>query len=208
MVADPAERFPTPDPLEAPLRLRPDLTPLGGSAVRAVLIELSANTLREVSLYEAAFNPVDVDPDDITVLNDRLVEYAQNKGLLHPDEADWLRARLQGEELPELPDGFASGKNSTVNYIRGLIRDYPGELNHEGDKDRRHYALAMKGILNKFIAEGKSVEEIQAWVDTLTGQRNAYNDIDSDDIPIILLGGLDAVFRATQPLPLRRVPNE
>lgn len=186
---------------------------LGEGAVRAALrrdVE-SANPADTVTVYEASYHPEHIASEELMAALDHTAGYAVEKSLLAPEEAEWLRCRLQGLEVPELPNGYASGKSSTRSYLLGLIRDHPGDMNSEGP-DRRRRAMAMKGLLQKFLGDPHprrrippmEVTEIESWVATVSGCNNMFGDVTPDDVLPMLAGGFDAVFRRAPRPPLAR----
>ena len=136
---------------------------------------------------------------------------AVEKSLLASEEAEWLRCRLQGLAVPELSEEHASGRSSTQSYLLGLVRDHPGDMNNEGP-ERRRRAMAMKGLLQKFLGDPHprrriapmDISEIESWVAGISDRNNMFGNVTPDDVLPMLAGGFDAVFRRAPRPPLAR----
>ena len=212
MVADPTERY-QPEWYEAEGLVtfeHPARVSLGEGAVRAALRDTEPVT-DTVTVYEASYYPGQVTPEELASAIDHTARYAVEKSLLAPEEAEWLRGRLQGLEVSELSEEHASGRSSTQSYLLGLIRDHPGDMNNEGP-DRRRRAMAMKGLLQKFLGDPHprrritpmEVAEIEAWVASVNDRNNMFGNVTPDDVLPMLAGGFDAVFRRAPKPPLAR----
>ena len=210
MVADPTERYQPeqyeaeePATFEHPARLL-----IGEGAVRAVLRDAEPNGL---TLYEASYHAGHITPEELAAAIDHTAGYAVEKSLLAPEEAEWLRCRLRGFAVPELSEEHASGRSSTQSYLLGLVRDHPGDMNNEGP-NRRRRAMAMKGLLQKFLGDPHprrriapmDISEIESWVAGISDRNNMFGNVTPDDVLPMLAGGFDAVFRRAPRPPLAR----
>ena len=210
MVADPTERYQPeryeaekPATFEHPARLS-----LGEGAVRAALRDTEPEGM---TLYEASYYPGHVAPEQLIAAIDHTAGYAVEKSLLAPEEAEWLRCRLQGFAAPELSEEHASGRSSTQSHLLGLVRDHPGDMNNEGP-ERRRRAMAMKGLLQKFLGDPHprrriapmDISEIESWVAGISDRNNMFGNVTPDDVLPMLAGGFDAVFRRAPRPPLAR----
>lgn len=205
MGAGPTERYPSKrhEAEESASHEHPARLSLGEGAVRATLHHVeSARPTDGMTLYEASFYPDQIMSEDLAAVIDHTMSYATEKGLLASDEAEWLRARLQGFEVPELSEEHVSGRSSTQSYLIGLIRDHPGDMNNEGP-DRRRRAMAMKGLLQKFLGDPHprrritpmAIAEIETWVAGIHDRHNMFGDVAPGDVLPMLVGGFDATFR-------------
>jgi hypothetical protein len=199
-MTDPTERFSDPTNYEDEV-FEPNPVVIGEGALRATAHEI----LGGKTLYEAAFDPDTADEHDVQTAIDDMAEFARTEGLLHDIEAESLRRRLRGMDPIELPDQYVSGKGSTANLLLGLIRDYPGQMNREADKDRRRHAQAMKNLMQKFIRDDMSISEIQDWIGAISGQQNMYGHIKPEHVPVVLAGAFDALLREAATLPSSRL---
>lgn len=210
MVADPTERY-QPEWYEAEELVtfeHPARVSLGEGAVRAALHDTEPEGM---TLYEASYYPGHVAPERLIAAIDHTAGYAVEKSLLAPEEAEWLRCRLQGFAAPELSEEHASGRSSTQSYLLGLVRDHPGDMNNEGP-ERRRRAMAMKGLLQKFLGDPHprrriapmDISEIESWVAGISDRNNMFGYVTPDDVLPMLAGGFDAVFRRAPRPPLAR----
>ncbi len=220
MVADPTEHYQSgwyeaevPETYEHPVRLS-----LGQGAVRASFRNLEAiKPASNITLYEASFYPEYIAPEELAVAIDHTAGYAVEKKLLAPEEAEWWRQRLRGDEAPDSPKGYtlAGGGPTTQSYLLELLRRHPGDMNGEGP-DRRRRAMAMKGLMQKFLgnpnthpdrhATPMGITEIEEWVTTVNGDRhNMFFAVEPAHVRPMLAGGFDAVFRRAPNPPLARL---